>query len=222
MKSIHTFIFLILIIAGKLNGQSCLPNGIVFTSQYAIDNFSISYPGCSQIIGDVDISGANISNLNGLNHLTSIGGHLAIEGNTILTNLNGLSNLNSVGFYFSIFYNSGLESLNGIENLNYIGSTFVIQENEVLTDISAISSDLSLVDPLSIRNNSNLSDCSTEAVCNLIANGQVWEVYGNSTGCNSISEIESNCNSELIVSTSTIQFGNVTVGSSSQYWVYNL
>ncbi len=247
MKNILTFVFLIIFIAAKLNGQSCLPNGIVFTSQYAIDNFSITYPDCTQITGDVIINGSSITNLNGLSQLISINGNVDIVANPLLNNLNGLSNLSSiggyfdinsnsslssisglssltsVGFYFSIFNNPDLLTLNGIENLTYVGSTFVIQENELLTDISAISSIINLVSTLSIRNNSNLANCNAEAVCNLIANGQVWEVYGNSTGCNSISEIESNCSSELIVSTSSLQFGNVTVGSSSQigFSIYN-
>jgi len=238
---------LIILIAAKLNGQSCLPNGIVFTSQYAIDNFSISYPGCTQIAGDVIINGSSITNLNGLSQLVSINGNVDIVANPLLNNLNGLSNLSSiggyfdinsnsslssvsglsnltsVGFYFSIFNNPDLLTLNGIENLNYVGSTFVIQENELLTDISAISSTINLVSTLSIRNNSNLANCNAEAVCNLIGNSQVWEVYGNATGCNSIPEIESNCSPELIVSTSSLQFGNVTVGSSSQigFSIYN-
>jgi pimeloyl-ACP methyl ester carboxylesterase len=239
--------FLILAFTIKINAQSCLPNGIVFTSQYAIDNFSITYPECTQISGDVIIHGASISNLNGLStinsiggyldivdnpllsnidgliNLSSIGGYIDINSNPYLSNINGLSNLSSVGFYFSIFNNSALENLSGIENMNYIGSTFVIQENASLIDISAIPVNINVSSTLSIRNNSQLSNCSVEGVCNLVANGHVWEVYGNLSGCNSIPEIESNCNSELIISTTNLQFGNVTVGSTSQigFSIYN-
>ncbi len=64
--------------------DSCLPEGITFTTQEEIDNFQTNYPNCTEIEGDVLIggwNGSNITNLNGLNVLTSIGGNLEILGN---------------------------------------------------------------------------------------------------------------------------------------------
>jgi len=55
--------------------DSCLPDGITFTTQAQIDSFAIIYPNCTEIEGDVLIGGWNgsdISNLNGLNVLSSI------------------------------------------------------------------------------------------------------------------------------------------------------
>ena len=63
---ILTFSFLLFTF--YLNAQSpCLPEGITFTTQEQIDSFQINYPGCTEIEGDVQICGNDITNLNGLN-----------------------------------------------------------------------------------------------------------------------------------------------------------
>ena len=45
-----------------LYSQSCLPDGITFSTQQQIDNFQIDYPGCSEIEGSVIINGNDITN----------------------------------------------------------------------------------------------------------------------------------------------------------------
>jgi len=35
--------------------QSCLPEGIIFETQFQIDSFQINYPGCTEIEGIVKI-----------------------------------------------------------------------------------------------------------------------------------------------------------------------
>jgi hypothetical protein len=65
------------------NAQSCLPNGITFSTQAQIENFQKNYPGCIQIQGDVVIDGGNdITNLVGLNVLNSLNGNLWIQSNS--------------------------------------------------------------------------------------------------------------------------------------------
>ena len=83
---------------------SCLSEGIIFTTQEQIDNFQTNYPGCTEIEGDVTIYGDDITNLNGLSVLTSIGGDFLIghygypyNGNPLLTSLAGLDNLETIG-----------------------------------------------------------------------------------------------------------------------------
>ena len=56
--------------------QPCLPEGITFTTQAQIDYFQNSYPDCTEIEGDVLIEGNDITNLDGLNVLTMVGGNL--------------------------------------------------------------------------------------------------------------------------------------------------
>jgi len=111
---IHISLFTI-----QLLSQPCLPEGITFTTQEEIDNFQTNYPNCTEIEGNVEIYGSNISNLNGLNVLTSFGGGFMI-GYTSLTSFIGLENLTTIGGNLEISYNDALSSLVGLENITYI------------------------------------------------------------------------------------------------------
>jgi len=147
-----------------LFSQGCLPEGISFYTQEQIDNFQANYPGCTEIEGYILISGythitnleglniissisgflaivgnLNLDNLEGLNALTYIGGDLivgdAYVGNTDLTSLEGLNNLTSIGGNVQIGMNFSLSSLNGLENLTSIGGILEIYYNENLISI---------------------------------------------------------------------------------------
>ncbi len=98
MKKLFLFVTLLIIIHSNVFSQGCLPQGITFTTQEQIDNFQTNYPGCTEIIGNVTINGANsINNLNGLEQLTKIGGDLVIRNNEDLVSLDGLNALITVG-----------------------------------------------------------------------------------------------------------------------------
>ena len=123
MKNFYPLIFTLLFIQITTHSQSCLPEGITFTTQEEIDNFQTNYPGCNEIEGDVfieSLSGAEITNLNGLSALTAIYGDTWIQFNDELTSLEGLNNLTSVGGNFKIFINENLESISALVNLNSI------------------------------------------------------------------------------------------------------
>ena len=92
IRSIISAVLFILLNSFYAASQSCLPDGITFTSQAQIDNFSINYPGCTEIEGDVFIENIeNLTNLDGLSNVTSIGGDLTISFNPNLTNIDGLT-----------------------------------------------------------------------------------------------------------------------------------
>ena len=55
MKKFILFVTLLSIIYSNVFSQGCLPEGITFTSQEQIDNFQANYPGCTEILGDVEI-----------------------------------------------------------------------------------------------------------------------------------------------------------------------
>ena len=63
----------------------CLPGGIQINTQAQVDSFQFNHPDCNWIEGDVWIAGADITNLDGLSHLTSIWGGLYISNNESLT-----------------------------------------------------------------------------------------------------------------------------------------
>jgi hypothetical protein len=120
--------------------QPCLPNGITFSTQSQIDSFHTNFPNCTGIEGDVVINGINITNLYGLNAITSIGGELAIVINDSLTTLGGLENLVSVGATLTIFNNPVLNSLTGLEKLNSVGGSLVVYMNDILPSLIGLDS----------------------------------------------------------------------------------
>ncbi|MBW6459488.1 MAG: T9SS type A sorting domain-containing protein [Bacteroidales bacterium] len=118
-------------------GCTCLPEGITFTSQEQIDNFQADYPGCTEILGDVIISGNGIQNLNGLSCLISFHGSLYIE-RTSLIKLTGLDSVQYIGGDFRIFVNEKLIGLNGLYALDSIIGSFRIITNIKLMTTSAM------------------------------------------------------------------------------------
>jgi hypothetical protein len=150
----------------------CLPYGdYYFLSQADIDNFQTNYPNCTELEGYVEISGLDITSLNGLSVITSIGGGIEILGNDVLTNLTGLDNLTSIGGGLGIQYNAVLKSLTGLDNI----------------DTSSISY-------LYVTDNYSLSTCAVQSICDYLAspNNHV-EIYSNAPGCNSPEEVDSAC-----------------------------
>ncbi|MDX9905022.1 MAG: T9SS type A sorting domain-containing protein [Bacteroidales bacterium] len=175
--------------------QSCLPDGIDFTNQSQIDNFQADYPGCTEIEGDVEISGSGITNLNGLSMLVHIGGHLYISNNGSLADLSGLSSLSYIGSSLLISNNPQLSSLNGINSLGIVEGDVFISNNQVLSDITALGGILPLlVSTLRITGNPELSVCASPFICGFLASpmGKII-IYNNSTGCNNPPEIASQC-----------------------------
>jgi len=188
--------------------QSCLPAGIQFTSQSQIDNFQTIYPNCTQIEGDVTISGSDITNLNGLSvltllrrdliiaynpslttltgldNLTTIGGELNINHNDNLTNLIGLNNLTFVGEFLGrglvIEFNSHLIDLSGLNALFYIGNYLAISENNELTILTGLDGLTSIDGNLYIENNNSLSSLTGLEKLHSI-DGNILIIYGDSS-----------------------------------------
>ncbi len=186
--------------------DNCLPEGIEFLTQSDIDNFQTTYPNCTEILGDVTIGeqwySSNITNLDGLNVLTGIGGYLDIRLNDNLASLSGLSNLTFVGGLISVFnndaltdltgldqityvngnlyitYNDALTSLTGLENLTSIDSEFTIGENTVLPRLDGLESLNSVGSAMQIGANTMLN--SIEGLSGLTSIGDYLYIIGNS------------------------------------------
>lgn len=113
MKKLILFL-LVLVFFFHSYGQSCLPEGIYFENQSQIDSFQADYPGCNQVEGNVSISSFfsddPITNLDGLNVLTEIGGDLVIDYNYELTSLSGMENLALIGGNLQISNNPFLST----------------------------------------------------------------------------------------------------------------
>ncbi len=142
MKILTLFILILLGISSSLTSQQCLPYGIIFSTQEEIDNFQTNYPNCNEIEGNVKISDQgtdNISNLIGLNVITSIGGDLVIRENNLLTNLEGLENLSHIGGLFNIYTNYNLSNISSLESLAFIGGDLFLVHNYGLTSVDGFS-----------------------------------------------------------------------------------
>ena len=72
MKTILIFLVSFYLLQEVVFSQSCLPEGIEFSTQAQIDSFQVNHSGCTEIIGSLEISGEQIMNLDGLSVLTSI------------------------------------------------------------------------------------------------------------------------------------------------------
>jgi len=178
MKKFFILIITLFIVIEAM-AQSCLPLGIEFMTQSQIDSFQINYPNCTQIDGNVEILGSGITNLNGLNVLTSIGGYLVISGIDNLISLTGLNSLTYIGDFFWIDTNPVLTNLTGLDNLTFIGGDFSINWNNDLINL------VGLQNLNSIGNNVIISNCnaltSMTGLDNLTSiGGNLWILYNNS------------------------------------------
>jgi len=176
MKIIYVTLMVLILSGGTIAQTSqvcstCLPEGIWFFSQAQIDNFPLSYPGCTRIEGYVVINGEDITNLNGLASVNIIAGGLSIYSNNALTNITALENLTSIGGRLCVNKNNRLVSLKGLDNIHYQS-----------------------INDLIIINNESLSQCSVTSICAYLFAPSGWIQIGyNAPGCNSEKDIEKSC-----------------------------
>jgi S-formylglutathione hydrolase FrmB len=154
---------------------NCLPEGILFSDQTAIDSFQINYPYCTEIEGNVSIYGGDINNLDGLDVLGKIGGGLIIYDCDALSNLSGLQNIDSTGF-LKIQHNDGLYDLSDLDNLTYAGSQIRIQQNWNLTSLTGLEN-TSTTGSVMISMNPSLVDLIP--LGNIDSLGSFLEISGN-------------------------------------------
>jgi len=158
MKNITLLIALIVGIPWAALSQGCLPDGIEFFSQSEIDNFQANHPNCTEIEGGVYVSGSDITNLNGLNMITSIGVDLAIEYNYSLTDITGLSSLTSVGASILLVDNISLPSLSGLDGITIVNQDLSIYNHRSLISLAGLNSITSVGSYLDLYGNSLLTD----------------------------------------------------------------
>jgi hypothetical protein len=220
--------------------ESCLPEGIALLTQSQIDSFQINYPNCTEIEGGVWIEGNDITNLNGLSVLTSIGGYLGINGNDVLTSMTGLDNLTSVGGFLEIYDNEALTSLTGLYSLTIVGDYLKIEHNTALTSLTGLDNltsiggsliiaeniftsligldNVTYIRGLSIHNNNSLTSISALGKVTSIEGS--LSIYGNEaltslTGLDNVTSIEGSLSFLESSLTSLTALNNVTsIGGS--------
>jgi hypothetical protein len=163
MKKLSLLVFILLIFQFPAFSQHCLPEGITFSTQAQIDNFQVNYPGCSTVEGSVKITGADISNLDGLSVLDSVFGDLTVGDNwkgvnPNLITLEGLENLNYIGEDLVIHNNDNLVSIQALSGLTRIGKSMKILSNDHLITLTGLEGIDSLYGVIDFQNNNDLSD----------------------------------------------------------------
>jgi len=178
------------------NGVTACPTADVkLTSQAEVDAFPMLYPDCTDLPVGLVIRSQNgpITDLSPLSQLESIDGHLVVFQNPQLTSLSGLENIQSVTDVVAVNRNPMLADLSGLSGLETAGS-LQVYKLALLTDLDGLSSLQNLGDDLVIRLNPNLTSCAIDAVCDHIDVGGTSEIIDNGMGCNSVMEVEEECN----------------------------
>jgi len=196
MKKIYLLLIYVFY-CGILSAQSCLPNGIIFNTQYEIDNFATNYPGCTEVLGRVIIDralGSSLTNLDALNQITDIQGDLRISNVGTITNLTALNNLTALGGSLIISGNYSLVDLSGLENLTSISGEIEIVNNNSLASLNGLDNlDYNGITYLSIHDNPNLTFCSVAGICGYLANGGASTLYFNAFACDDADDIAYSC-----------------------------
>lgn len=153
MKQIY-FFFIFLLAGGCLSGQ-CPIGDVILNTQAEVDYFSVEYPNCTEIRGNIQI-GFQVQNLEGLSMITKVGGDFIIHSNFVLLSLEGLNNLDSINGSFTL-QSTAIKDLEDLENLKSIGGRLSIIENPNLESLTALSN-ISLNGGLGIIANNSLKD----------------------------------------------------------------
>lgn len=166
-----------------LTAQTCPMNSTMtianFETQQQIDQFPLLYPNCMEI-QRINVHGNNITNLQGLSGLVSIG-NLRIESNPLLTSLEGLNNLTALenlivydnpllvnlqglGNFpslhnLAVVSNPGLQNLTGLEDVAMITEYLMLSDNGALTALDGLNG-LTRTGIFSITENPVLADIS--------------------------------------------------------------
>ncbi len=111
---------------------------VELTSQADVD--ALAALACEVIAGSLDITGPEITSLEGLETIRTIQGALSVDSTAVLRNLGGLDSLATIEGSLLVQHSVGLTALSGLEALQSVGQTLAIANNLSLADVSALSS----------------------------------------------------------------------------------
>ena len=153
-------ILLLFLINFSTTGQSCLPQGITFSSQADIDNFQNFYPGCTEIEGTVMVHGEDVTDLTPLSVLIAIGGSFGIQFNPQLTDLSGLENLTYIGGDLLMSFNTLLVSMEALSGLTSLGGGLTVVNHPNLGSLAGLENLTSMGGGIFLENNPALAGLS--------------------------------------------------------------
>ncbi len=113
--------------------------------------------GCNRITGDLTF-GPGVTRVE-LPNLIEIDGWLSVF-NRDITSLQGLRNLKTIGTELSLLNAHGLTTLQGLESLQSVGTRFIISNCSELTSVDALTSLTTVGSDLSVSRNRKLPNAS--------------------------------------------------------------
>jgi hypothetical protein len=141
--------------AAQLLATDCFPEDINLSTQQEVDAFQADHGPCDNVVGQLTISGEEITNVDGLSSLTSIGSHFFINSCGALLDVDGLSNLKSVGGAMHFVDNDALVDVNGLSNIGSVGSTLLFAGNDALVHLDGLGG-VTSAEQIEINTNSAL------------------------------------------------------------------
>ena len=119
-------------------GQTCLTGDNYFYGQADIDNFLINNPNCTTIDGNLMIFGNDITNLNGLQNITTFNNGFWVESCPLLVSFSGVENVTYIGGYLEIGTLPLITNLDEFSNLTYVGGELDVTQLPLLTSLNGL------------------------------------------------------------------------------------
>lgn len=150
-----------------------------------MDAFTANYPGCTELINGLTISGDDIVDLMPLSILTRFD-TLSVMDNPLLTSLNGLNNINNiitsgnsdVSYILNIHNNSVLTDISALSGIVLLSTEYVIiiSNNPALLSLVGLEWILYASDAIQIANNDSLINLNG---LNNLEGGEALVINGN-------------------------------------------
>ena len=120
---------------------------------------------------------ASLANIDGLANIASVGGGILISVNDALTNVSGLSSITSVGTQLKVSGNNVLKNLDGLEGVTRLGTFLEISDNYRLANIDALSSITGVGTALLVNQNRILKN--VDGLGSITNIGEYLQISGN-------------------------------------------
>ena len=149
-------------------------------------------------------SNAQLADINALANVTvswnpaNESTNIKIEDNPSLANLNGLAGLTDLSLV-EIINCDALQNLSGMGAFLSVAGELEIADNDGMTSLEGLNPDLVIGTRVVLTNNTQLSSCAYDPVCDQITQGgQQGQVIisGNATGCADVAEVTIACAGE--------------------------
>ncbi len=163
--------------AAPVAAQSCTPTSITLSSQSDVDGFQSLHGPCDEVVGTLTVSGADITDLDGLSGLTSV--HwVEINNNPLLTSIDGLSSVTTYGGPVFVQGNPILPNVDGLSGMTVLpGGALILSNNLLLSDLSGLSGLTSIAGSLAIDGNDSLLNLDSLSTLASVASNIT--IYGN-------------------------------------------